>query len=88
MIYETSYDELFVGHFERLTLKERRIIEKKINIMTHDLDHPSLRTQPLHRFPDMYESSISMDIRVIWRLVRNVIVFVDVGHHDILKRYG
>jgi mRNA-degrading endonuclease YafQ of YafQ-DinJ toxin-antitoxin module len=88
MIYETSYDDLFADHFERLTLKERRIVEKKINIMKHDLDHPSLRTQPLHRFPAMYESSISMDIRVIWRIVGNVIVFVDIGHHDILKIYG
>jgi mRNA-degrading endonuclease YafQ of YafQ-DinJ toxin-antitoxin module len=37
-----------------------------------------------------YESSVSMDIRILWRFDEdedNIIVALDVGHHDVLKRY-
>jgi len=88
MKYDTLYADLFLDHFERFTLKERRIIERKIELLINNPDHPSLRTQSLHRFEDFYESSVSMGIRVIWELDEDTIILHDVGRHDILKKYG
>jgi len=87
MKHDARYVGLFLDHLERLTLKERRVIERKIDILINDPDHPSLRTKKLND-NNLYESSVSMDIRVIWRLNGNLMVFEDVGHHDILKKYG
>jgi len=87
MKYNARYVDLFFNHFKRFTLKEQRVIERKIDILINDPDHPSLRTKKLND-DNLYESSVSMDIRVIWRLNENLIVFEDVGHHDILKKYG
>jgi mRNA interferase RelE/StbE len=87
MKYNMRYVDLFLNHFKRFTLKEQRVIERKIDILINDPDHPSLRTKKLND-DNLYESSVSMDIRVIWRLNENLIVFEDIGHHDILKKYG
>ena len=87
MTYITLYDDLFLDHFKRFTIKEQRIIERKIELLKNDVDHPSLRTKKLDD-DGLHESSVSMDIRVIWQLRQNVMVLMDVGHHDILKKYG
>jgi mRNA interferase RelE/StbE len=87
MKYDTHYVDRFLDHFERFTLKEQRMIDRKIDILKSDPDYPSLRTQKLND-DNLYESSVSMDIRVIWRLKGQLMVFEDVGHHDILKIYG
>jgi len=87
MKHNTRYVDLFLDHLERFTLKEQRVIERKIDILINNPDHPSLRTKKLND-KNLYESSVSMDIRVIWRLKGNLMVFEDIGHHDILKKYG
>jgi len=89
MIYDTFYGDLFFAHFEKFTLKERRLIESKIDFLKVNPYHPSLRTQKLRKYDDnLYESSVSMDIRLIWRLKGSAMIFEDVGRHDILKKYG
>ena len=40
------------------------------------------------RQKDLYESSINMSIRIIWYFENEeLIILVDIAHHDILKRY-
>ena len=73
---------------DRFSKSEQRIILRKLDILKNNPDHRSLRTQKLHRFDNLYESSISMDIRVIWQMEEDAIIFHDVGRHDILKMYG
>ena len=52
------------------------------------LDNNSLRTKKIQGQKDLYESSINMDIRVIWYFENEeLIILVDIGHHDILKKY-
>lgn len=87
MMYITLYNNLFIDHLKRFTIKEQRVIERKIELLKNDVDHPSLRTKKLDD-DGLHESSVSMDIRVIWQLRQNVMVLMDVGHHDILKKYG
>jgi mRNA interferase RelE/StbE len=87
MTYIPYYEKLFFNHLKRFTIKEQILIERKIELLKNNVDHPSLRTKKLDD-DGLHESSVSMDIRIIWQLRQNVIVFVDVGHHDILKKYG
>jgi mRNA-degrading endonuclease YafQ of YafQ-DinJ toxin-antitoxin module len=50
--------------------------------------HPSLRTKKINGHKDLFESSINMDIRIIWYYEnQTIIVLIDIGHHDILKIY-
>jgi mRNA-degrading endonuclease YafQ of YafQ-DinJ toxin-antitoxin module len=51
-------------------------------------NHPSLRNKKIKGHKDLYESSLNMDIRIIWYYENQIIiVLIDIGHHDILKRY-
>jgi len=89
MEYKTSYSERFLDHFGQMTEYEQKLIDRKIEILKSNIDHRSLRTQVLRgKQKNRYESSVSMDIRLIWDLYDDHIFFVDVGHHDILKIYG
>jgi len=50
--------------------------------------HPSLRTKRIQGTEDLFEFSVNMDIRVIWFYVgESLVALVDVGHHDVLKKY-
>ena len=89
MEYRISYNDVFFEHFDQMTADEQRLITRKIEILRANPDHRSLRTKILRtKVKKLYESSVSMDIRVIWELDGDQMLFVDVGHHDILKKYG
>jgi len=56
--------------------------------MAENPDHPSLRTKKIQGTSDIFECSVNMDIRIIWCYEENtIILLIDVGHHNILKRY-
>jgi len=89
MVYETIFDDTFRDHIKKFTLAERKLIFSKIELLKNNLDHNSLRTQKLRKtHENRYESSVSMDIRLIWQLDGDTIFIEDVGRHDILKKYG
>lgn len=50
--------------------------------------HPSLRTKKIQGAEGMWESSVNMDIRIIWFYENNeLILLLDIGHHDILNKF-
>ena len=48
--------------------------------------YPSLRTKKVQGFDNVFEMSVNMDIRILWRYENGVIILlIDIGHHkDIL----
>ena len=48
--------------------------------------YPSLRTKKVHGHDNVFEMSVDMDIRILWRHENGVIILlIDIGHHkDIL----
>lgn len=58
-----------------------------MQIFIINIIHPSLRTKKIRGHKDLYASSINIDIRLIWFYENDqLIVLVDIGHHDILKK--
>ena len=50
--------------------------------------HPSLRTKRIKGMDNLFECSVNMDIRIIWYFENEeLIILVDIGHHDILKKF-
>lgn len=86
-MYNIAYTERFLKSFKRLTDSEQELFQSKMQIFIINNLHPSLRTKKIRGHKDLYESSINMDIRIIWFYENDeLIVLVDIGHHDILKR--
>lgn len=48
--------------------------------------YPSLRTKNVQGLDNVFEMSVNMDIRILWRYENGVIILlIDIGHHkDIL----
>ena len=88
MKYEFVYSERFKKHYNKLTVIERKQIANKLRLLSENPSHPSLRTKRIQGTDRLFESSASMDVRIIWHYEGNkLIALVDVGHHDILKQF-
>jgi mRNA interferase RelE/StbE len=87
-VYKLLLTENFEKAFNDLTKKEQSLFYKKMRLFVEDILHPSFRTKKLRGQEDLYESSINMDIRIIWYFEGDeLIVLIDIGHHDILNKY-
>lgn len=86
MSYEILFSSRFKKSFSKLQPKEKRLFYKKLIIFIENHKHPSLRTKKIKGSEILFESSINMSIRIIWTYKGgNLILMLDIGHHDILK---
>ncbi|NMA05763.1 MAG: cytotoxin [Acholeplasmataceae bacterium] len=87
-MYKLSYTDRFKKAFNNLTNIEQLQFQNKMKLFIENVLHPSLRTKKIQGQKDLYESSINMSIRIIWYFENEeLIILVDIAHHDILKRY-
>jgi len=88
MTYQFTYTKRFEKHYKKLTKQEKTQLSQKLDLLSTNPAHPSLRTKRIQGTDSLYESSVNMDIRIIWYYEDNVmIILVDIGHHDILKQF-
>ena len=88
MAYQLTFTDRFQKHFRTLTEQEKKQLRQKLELLVENPLHPSLRTKRIQGTADLFEFSVNMSIRVIWFYENNrMIILVDVGHHDILKKY-
>ena len=82
------YSERFKKHYRKLTNIEKNQFEDKTKRFLENPLNPSLRTKKIQGCYGLFEFSVNMDIRVIWFYSGNdIIMFFDIGHHDILNGY-
>lgn len=87
MKYQISFSKRFKKSFKKLTLAEKQLFYSKLKLLINNYQHPSLRTRKIQGTELLYESSINMSIRIIWHFLEDeLIVMIDIGHHDILRR--
>ena len=87
MRYEILFSSRFKKSFDKLQTKEKKVFYKKLSLFIENHKHPSLRTKKIKGSDILFESSINMSIRVIWSYKDDkMILMLDIGHHDILKR--
>lgn len=87
MSFKYTYTDRFQKRFKNLTSKEKTQLKNKLNLLKENPLHPSLRTKRVQG-TDFFECSVNMNIRIIWYYEgETIIVLVDVGHHDILRKY-
>jgi len=90
--YNIIYDDNFKKDLKRLSGKHQLLVLTKLHRLEENPFYPSLRTKKLKGckgcIDERFESSINMDIRVFWRFdSENIIIMLQVGHHDVLKQY-
>ena len=80
----------FNSEFDKLSqIDQQRVLDKDGVIAGRPvLPVPAEQKTTGESRPLYFESSVSMSIRLIWRYDgEKIIVMLDVGHHDVLKKY-
>ena len=86
MSYKITYSKAFKKHYKKLSDSEKKQTKKKLEFFVENPTHPSLRTKKIKGLDNTWESSINMDIRIIWFYQDDELIFlIDIGHHDILN---
>ena len=81
-------DKHFTKSYKKLSAQLRKQIDNKLLLLAENPNHPSLRTKRIQGTQRLYESSVNMDIRLIWHYEGDkLIILLDTGHHDILKQF-
>jgi len=87
-MFKLILDKHFVKAYTKLPSQVRKQIDKKLLLLAKDPSHPSLRTKRIQGTKQLFESSVNMDVRLIWHYEGDMlIILLDVGHHDILKQF-
>lgn len=88
MRFQITYSDRFKKSYKKLTLREQKLVQDKVMILSENPMHPSLRVKRIKGTVDLFECSVNMDIRVIWYYEGDeIILLLDVGHHDILNKF-
>ena len=85
-MYKLKYTRQFEKDLKRLSQSEQRAVAAKLRLLVQNPFYPSLRTKKVQGLDDVFEMSVNMDIRILWRYENGVILLLlDVGHHrDVL----
>lgn len=76
MTYKITYSKDFKKHYEKLSEIEKKQTKKKIKFFVENPTHSSLRTKKIQDIDDIWESSINMDIRIIWFYENDELIFL------------
>ena len=79
-------DFIFTGRFKKsyknLSKQDQKALQKKLDLMSRNPHHPSLRTKKIQGTDDIFECSINMSIRMTWQYESESILLRVVGDHD------
>ena len=85
-MYKLRYTKEFEKDLKSLSHDEQKIVAKKLKLLQENPFYPSLRTKKIRGIDNIFEMSVNMDIRILWKYENGVIILLlDIGHHkDIL----
>lgn len=82
-MYKLKYTKEFEKNLKSLTKNEQKMVFNKLKLLVQDPFYPSLRTKKVQGLVDVFEMSVNMDIRILWKYEDGVIILLlDVGHHN------
>lgn len=85
-MYKLKYTKEFERNLKKLSSAEQKQTANKLKLLMQNPFYPSLRTKKVQGLDNVFEMSVNMDIRILWRYENGVIILlIDIGHHkDIL----
>ena len=85
-MYKLKYTKEFEKILKKLSAIEQKAVTQKLKLLVQNPFYPSLRTKNVQGLSGVFEMSVNMDIRILWKYEDGIIILlIDVGHHkDIL----
>jgi len=76
------FTERFKKSYKKLSDEEQKTLQKKLDLMSLNPHHPSLRTKKVQGTDNIFECSINMAIRMTWQYDGDSILLRVIGDHD------
>lgn len=87
MNFKIVFTRAFEKSLKKLTLVEQKQVAVKLKILQTSPFHPSLRTKKIKGFSGLFECSVNIDIRILWRYKGDeIIITLDIGHHSVVDK--
>lgn len=85
-MYKLKFTKEFEKVLKKLSPIEQKAVAQKLKILINNPFYPSLRTKKIQGMDNIFEMSVNMDIRILWKYEDGVIILLlEIGHHkDIL----
>lgn len=85
-MYKLKFTKMFEKNLKKLSPKEQKSVAQKLQMLIQNPFYPSLRTKKVQGIENVFEMSVNMNIRILWRYENGIIILLlDIGHHkDIL----
>ena len=81
-MYKLKYTRVFEKSLKSLSSIEQKAVAQKLKILAENPFYPSLRTKKVQGLENVFEMSVNMDIRILWKYDGGIIILLlDVGHH-------
>ncbi len=81
-MYKIKYTKEFEKNLKSLTNQEQNLVAKKLKLFVQNPFYPALRTKKVQGLDNVFEMSVNMDIRILWKYDNGMIILLlDVGHH-------
>ena len=76
------YSDLFAKKIKQLPREIKTKVRKKLDLLLDNPHHPSLRTKKIQSQNNLFETSITMNIRLTWQYSTDGIILRNIGAHD------
>ncbi|WP_271629194.1 hypothetical protein [Caldicellulosiruptor sp. DIB 104C] len=76
------YSQLFKEKVNKLPSDVKKILKKKLELLLQNQYHPFLRTKKIQGTKDIFETSITMGIRLTWQYKEDGVIIRNIGEHD------
>lgn len=81
-MYKLKYTKEFEKNLKSLTKQEQKLVASKLKLIVQNPFYPSLRTKKVQGLNNVFEMSVNMDIRILWKYEDGIIILLlDIGHH-------
>lgn len=80
------FTQRFKKFYKNLSDKKRKALRKKLDLMSMNPDHPSLRIKKIQGADGVFECTINMAVRMTWQYDDGSILLRVVGDRDIVLK--
>ena len=81
-MYKLKPSKEFEKGLKKLSANEQKQTAAKLQIFKKNPFHPSLRTKKVQGLKNVFEMSVNMDIRILWKYEgKTLMLLIDIGHH-------
>ena len=80
-MYKLKYTKEFEKNLKTLTSQEQKLVANKLKLFIQNPFYPSLRTKKVQGLDNVFEMSVNMDIRILWKYDDGIIILLLVFGH-------